>query len=182
MALRHALFRGNPSDGSIPGPLPHARGGACNRMVDVGRNRSSRRKLGATFQARPIPRRFRLGSSFEERAVFALGHLRPAYAHATVNSRRGNADEKQAVEMRIPRQKGLITYVLAGKIAPREKSEIDLAFNDFVLVCFSHAAVGLFTVAHMPDRRTFHLRLFLTQAMKPQRGRQNQPFSDMKTR
>ena len=102
MTLRRALLRGNPSDGSIPGPLPHARGGACNRMVDVGRNRGSRRKLGAAFQARPIPRRFRLGSSFEERAVFALGHLRPAYAHATVNSRRGNADEKQAVEMRIP--------------------------------------------------------------------------------
>ena len=182
MTLRHALLRGNPSDGSIPRPLPHARGGARNRMVDVGRNRGSRRKLGAAFQARPIPRRFRLGSSFEERAVFALGHLRPAYAHATVNSRRGNADEKQAVEMRIPRQKGLITYVLARKIAPHEKSEIDLVFGCFALASFPHAAVGLFTVAHMPNRRTFRLQLFLTQAMKPQRSRQNQPFSDMKTR
>ena len=65
--------------------------------------------------------------------------------------------------MRIARQKGLITYVLAGKIAPREKSEIDLVFGGFALASFSRAAVGLFTVAHMPDRRTFRLQLFLTR-------------------
>ena len=182
MTLRHALLRGNPSDGSIPGPLPHACSGACNRMVDVGRNRSSRRKLGAAFQTRPIPRRFRLGSSFEERAVFALGHLRPAYAHATVNSRRGNADEEQAVKMGIARQKSLIADILAGKSVPREQTVIDFAFNDYALASFRRAAVGLFLVVHMLARRTFHLQLFLTQAMKPQRGRQNQPFSDMKTR
>ena len=175
MTLRHALLRGNPSDGSIPGPLPHACSGACNRMVDVGRNRSSRRKLGAAFQARPIPRRFRLGSSFEERAVFALGHLRPAYAHATVNSRRRNADEKQAVEMRIPRQKGLITYVLAGKIASREQAVVDITFASFPFVAFR-------LVAHTLARRTFHLRLFLPQAMKPQQRHRNQPFSDMEAR
>ena len=83
--------------------------------------------------------------------------------------------------MGIPRQKRLIADVLAGKTAPREKPEIDFAFNDFALASFSHAAVGLFLVVHMLASRTFHLRLFLTQAMKPQRGRQNQPFSDMKT-
>ena len=82
--------------------------------------------------------------------------------------------------MRIPRQKGLITYVLARKIAPREKSEIDLVFGGFALASFPHADIDFSLAAHMPARRTFHLRLFLTQAMKPQRGRQNQPFSDMK--
>ena len=126
-------------------------------MVDVGRNRGSRRKLGAAFQTRPIPRRFRLGSSFEERAVFALGHLRPAYAHATVNSRRGNTNEKQAVKMGIARQKGLIADILAGKSAPREQTVIDFAFNDFALASFRRATVGLFAVAHMPNRRTFRL-------------------------
>ena len=84
--------------------------------------------------------------------------------------------------MGIARQKGLIAYVLAGKSAPREQTVIDFAFNDFALASFRRAAVGLFLVVHMLARRTFHLQLFLTQAMKPQRGRQNQPFSDMKTR
>lgn len=84
--------------------------------------------------------------------------------------------------MGIARQKGLITYVLAGKIAPHEQTVIDFAFNDFALASFPHAAVDLFPVVHMLARRTFRLQLFLTQAMKPQCGRQNQPFSDMKTR
>ena len=84
--------------------------------------------------------------------------------------------------MGIARQKRLIADILAGKIATREQTVIDFAFNDFALASFRRATVGLFLVVHMLARRTFHLQLFLTQAMKPQRGRQNQPFSDMKTR
>ena len=84
--------------------------------------------------------------------------------------------------MGIARQKRLIADILAGKSVPREQTVIDFAFNDSALASFRRAAVGLFLVVHMLARRTFHLQLFLTQAMKPQRGRQNQPFSDMKTR